>query len=160
MSHPTSFRHALWDGLRTIYRGIRRTVATATEHSGPAFVVSANLSEVEAALGRQFFAPNWAFSYNKRGEDLNLARVEHNRREIHHHEYVWWQTHVRGWTQDDGSVRLRSHYELEPTAYDQDHIDGIGLDVDTGTDTLAEVLDEEGLSYEYYENLPAGGLSR
>jgi len=157
MSHPTTFRHALWDGLRALYRKFRQLVATSEEHSGPALVAHESIEDVTAALGRQYFAPNWEFSYNKRGEEMNLARVEYEPEVVQNHEYVWWQTHVRGWEQDDGSVRLRSHYELEPTEYDQDHIDGVGIDVLAGTETTARVLDDEGLSYERHEDLPAGG---
>lgn len=157
MGHPTTLRHALWDGLRAFYRKIRRFVATAEEHSGRALVVAENVEEVRSALGSHYFAPNWEFSYNERGEQLNLARIEYEPREVRDHEFVWWQTHVRGWKQDDGSVRLRPHYELEPTEYDQDHINGIGVDVVAGTDQVAAVLDDAGLSYERHEDLPAGG---
>jgi len=157
MSHPTGIRHALWDALRKFYRDFRRVVASSSEHGGQALVADASLDEVTAALGRQYFAPNWEFSYHERGEDLNLARVEHDPREIQGHEYVWWQAHVRGWEQDDGSVRLRPHYELEPTEYDQDHIDGIGLEVTPGLEQVAQTLDAEGISYERHEDLPAGG---
>ena len=171
MSHPTTIRHALWDGVRTAYRHLRRIVATRPEHSGPALVVDGSLDAVEAALGRQYFAPNWEFSYNKRGEDLNLARIHHDERTVQGHTYVWWQSHVRGWRQDGGdgaedgdgddaggdAVRLRAHHELEPTEYDQDHIAGVGVDVERGLDAVAQALDEEGVAYERFEALAAGG---
>jgi hypothetical protein len=157
MSHPTTLRHAVWDALRTFYRDFRRVVASGEEHAGQALVVPEGVDTIEAALGRQFFSPNWEFSYHERGEDLNLARVVYDRRRVGHHEYVWWQTHVRGWEQGDGSVRLRPHYELEPTEYDQDHIAGIGVDIDLGIDHVAAALDDEGLSYVRHEDLPAGG---
>lgn len=157
MSHPTSLRHALWDGLRTLYRKIRRVVASGEEHDGEALVVSASVEEVEAALGRRSFAPNWEFSYHERGEVLNLARVIYERRDVRDHEYVWWQTHVRGWEQADGSVRLRPHFELEPTEYDQDHINGIGIDVPEGVYRVKRVLDDAELEYVHHEDLPAGG---
>lgn len=157
MSHPTSIWHALWDAFRSFYKDVKRVLASSTEHGGQALVVEASLEDVRASLGRQHFAPNWEFSYYERGENLNLARVEYDSREVRDHEYVWWQAHVRGWVQDNGSVRLRPHYELEPTEYDQDHIDGIGLDVTTGLEQVAQVLDEEGLPYEHHEHVPAGG---
>ncbi|WP_336133517.1 hypothetical protein [Natronomonas amylolytica] len=157
MSHPTTVWHALWNALRSLYRDLRRIVASSTEHGGQALVVDASREAVTAALGRRYFGPNWQFSYHERGEDLNLARVVHEPREVHGHEYVWWQTHVRGWVQDDGSVRLRPHYELEPTEYDQDHLEGIGLDVTRGVERLGDSLDADGLRYERYEDLPAGG---
>lgn len=157
MAHPTTIRHAIWDTLRRFYRDFRRIVAESEEHSGEALVVPVNVAEVRAALGRQYFAPNWQFSYHERGEQLNLARVEYDVREVRDHEFVWWQTHVRGWVQGDGSVRLRPHYELEPTEYDQDHLSGIGLEVPLGVEKVARALDAEGIPYEHYENLPAGG---
>lgn len=156
MSHPTTIRHALWDGLRTVYRDFRRLVASGEEHSGPAVVVPATVEEATAALGHQYFAPNWEFSYYERGEDLNLARVQYDHLVVQDHEYLWWQTHVRGWMQADGSIRLRPHYELEPTEYDQDHINGIGLDVPKGMERVTEALAREGIAYEEYEDLPAG----
>lgn len=159
MSHPTTIRHAVWDGLRMLYWTLRRVVASGQEHGGPALVVPETAESVTATLGRRYFAPNWEFSYYRRGEDLNLARVEYEHREIADHEYVWWQTHVRGWKQDDGSIRLRPHYELEPTEYDQDHIDGVGLDVAAGVENVADVFDDEGISYRRYEHLPATGGS-
>lgn len=157
MTHPTTFRHSFWNALRTLYRLFRRSVASSEEHGGEALVVPATVEEVTAALGHQYFAPNWEFSYYERGEDLNLARVGYDRRELHGHRYRWWQTHVRGWIEDDGSVRLRPHYELEPTEYDQDHVDGIGLDVSVGVQNVEEALEEEGVPYEHHEHLPPGG---
>lgn len=109
------------------------------------------------ALGHQYSAPNWGLSYHERGEDLDLARVEYTHRRIRDHEYEWWQTHVRGWVQDDGSVRLQSHYELESTEYDRDHIDGIGLDIGVGVDNVARALDREGIGYERNGMLSTGG---
>lgn len=157
MSHPTTIRHALWDGLRTVYRDLRRLVASGEEHSGPAVIVPATHDEVTAALGHQYFAPNWEFSYYERGEDLNLARIAYEHLVIDDHDYHWWQTHVRGWAHPDGSIRLRPHYELEPTEYDQDHINGIGLDVAKGIEQVTDALDREGLDYNQHENVPAGG---
>jgi len=146
-----------FDAVSYGYRELRKALFTAPRPSGTYVVVAGTVDEVEAALGRESYAPNWEFSYHERGEDLNLARIEYEPREIHDHEYVWWQAHVRGWRQSEESIRLRPHYELEPTEYDQDHIDGIGLDVTRGVERVAEALNAEGLHYERYENLPPGG---
>lgn len=113
------------------------------------------MEDVRSTLGSRYFAPNWEFSSNERGEDMNLARIEYEHREVRDQELVWWRTHVRGPKQDDGSGRLRPHDELEPTEYDQHH--GIGVDVAAGTDVVAAVLDDAGPSYERHGNLPAGG---
>jgi hypothetical protein len=121
--------------------------------------VPVSIETVTRALGHRSYAPNWEFSYHERGEDLNLARIEYDRRRVRDHEYEWWQTHVRGWSQADGSVRLRPHYELEPTEYDQDHINGIGLDITVGVNNVAHALDAEGISYERHSKVPAGGTA-
>ena len=161
MSHPSTIRHAIWDAVRTLYRDLRRAVSSATEHDGEALVATASVAGLEAVLGVAYFAPNWEFSYYERGEDLNLARVVYDRREIEGHEFVWWQTHVRGWqfVDDEGRVRtrLRPHYELEPTEYDQDHLNRVGLDVGAGVDAVAAVLKSAGIDFERFEDLPAGG---
>lgn len=161
MAHPTTIRHAFWDGLRTFYRDFRRAIARGEEHGGPALVVPLSAAEAEATIGRAFFAPNWEFSYYERGEDLNLARIQYEQREIDDHVYEWWQTHVRGWEyrDDDGQAytRLRCHWELEPTEHDQDHVDGVGLSITRGVDTVAMVLEKAGVSYERHDDLPPGG---
>lgn len=124
-------------------------------------MVALGADELVPVFGRAYFAPNWEFSYYERGEVLNLARVEYERREIHHHRYEWWQTHVRGWEFRDADqelhTRLRPHWELEPTEHDQDHVDGLGLDIPRGVDAVADVLEEAGIAYTRYEELPPGG---
>lgn len=156
VSHPTTVWHAIFDGLRALYRNVKRAVATASEHDGRALVVDADVETVEAALGRRYFAPNWQLSYYERGEVLNLARVEYGTETAQNHEFEWWQTHVRGWHHDDDSVRLRCHYELEPSMNDQDHLDGVGIDIERGTAVVAGVLDDAELDYAEREDLPAG----
>jgi len=110
MSRPRTIRHVLWDSLRTLYRELRRVFASGSEHGGLALAVSEPLEELQAALGRRYFAPNWEFSY----------------------------------------------YELEPTEYDQDHIDGVGVDVPAGVEAVERALDGIGIGYERYEQLPPG----
>lgn len=160
MSHPTTFWHVLWDGLRHLYRKLKRVVAGASEHDGQALVVDATAATVRAALGRRYFGPNWHLSYYERGEVLNLARVEYDAQTVLGHEFVWWQTHVRVWEHGEGTVRLRCHYELEPSMNDQDHLEEIGLDVDRGIDVVASALDDAGIEYEHHDDLPVGGTAR
>lgn len=158
MSHK-GITHAIWDGLRGVYWAFRNKVATIEEPDGPVIIVSEPIETVEAALGREYFAPNWEFSYYERGEDVNVARIIHEGRTVDGHAYDWWQTHVRGWRQADGSVRLRAHFELEPTENDQDHIDGVGFDEARGLEETAAALDSQELSYERLDFLPGGGDS-
>jgi hypothetical protein len=109
--------------------------------------VDAAVDELEAALGAQSWAPNWEVSYYKRGEDLNLARVEYAP-----HPWrvgtglTWAQTHVRGWARG-GVVVLRAHYEPEPTEHPRAHLDGVGHSIGGGMEKLRDALDEEGIAY-------------
>jgi len=109
--------------------------------------VDADLEALRRELGQQSFAPNWEYSYHKRGEDLNLARVEYAP-----HPWrvgtglTWAQTHVRGWGRD-GVVVLRAHYEPEPTEHPKEHLDGVGHSIEGGMERLRDVLDETGIGY-------------
>jgi hypothetical protein len=109
--------------------------------------VDAGLDEIRHALGRQSWAPNWEYSYYKRGEDLNLARVEYGSEPIRVGTGVdWWQAHVRGWERDDVVV-LRAHYEPEPTEHPKAHLDGVGHSIETGMQRLRDALDAAGIGY-------------
>lgn len=71
-----------FDQVRYGYRQLRKALFTADRPSGKYLVVDASTDEVEAALGRQSYAPNWEFSYHERGEILNLARVVYEERAV------------------------------------------------------------------------------
>lgn len=138
-----------WDSIRRAYRHLRKLLFTTPRSGGPYFLVDADLDEITEVLGQHSYAPNWEFSYNYRGEDLNLAQVVHHRSKTHP-DAVWWQTHVRGWGTED-RVELQAHWETEPTENDSAHLEGHGLEVSIGMKNLREVLDEEGLEYEKFE---------
>jgi hypothetical protein len=145
----------LWDAVRVpfdvvrhAYREFRKALFTADRPSGKYLVVDASIAEIERALGEQSYAPNWEFSYYKRGEVLNLARVVYERSEAGGETRVWWQTHVRGWRNDAGQLELHAHWELEPTENGNAHIDGVGFTFDRGMANLRSALDEAGLDYE------------
>ncbi|MFT4890573.1 MAG: hypothetical protein ACI9YT_001489 [Halobacteriales archaeon] len=135
-----------FDAVRYGYRELRKALFTASRPSGTYLVAAASVGEVEAALGRESYAPNWEFSYYERGEVLNLARVEYEERTVDGTMYRWWQTHVRGWDHPDG-VALKAHWELEPTENGNAHIDGVGFGHDRGMENLQAVLDRSELAY-------------
>ena len=135
-----------FDAIRYGYRELRKALFTAPRPSGTYLVAAASVDEVEAALGRESYAPNWEFSYYERGEVLNLARVEYEAHAVEGITYRWWQTHVRGWDHPDG-VALNAHWELEPTENANPHIDGVGFGHDRGMTNLQAVLDRSDLAY-------------
>lgn len=144
---------SLWTVLRKHYMAMRRRLFSRPEPSGKAIIVDIGFEELRAVLGEQFFAPNWETSYYFRGEVLNLARVEYAER----HGFEWWQTHVRGWPNSDGSTRLRAHYELEPTEHPREHVAGKYLNSTKGTELTAEALAAHSVPHHIEHNLPPGG---
>lgn len=149
MSEPTWHGGLPWGRLRRWYRSLRRTLFSTPEPvDRPALTVDATVDELRAALGAQSFAPNWEYSYHKKGEDLNLARVVHAP-----HPWrvatglTWAQTHVRGWARD-GVVVLRAHWEPEPTEAPKAHLDGVGHDIERGMQNLKSALDKADISYD------------
>lgn len=134
-----------WDHLRWAYRSFRKLFFTKERSDRPVFMVDASVTEIEAELGRHSFSPNWEFSYNYRGEDLNLARVV-SWKSPEHPGIKWWQTHVRGFAPEgDGPVELQAHWEPEPTEHDTDHLEGTGFSAEKGKEILGEYLDQTDL---------------
>lgn len=112
--------------------------------------VDIGLDAVRQALGGRSWAPNWEYSYYKRGEDLNLALVvywdDHDHVDEDGDPIIWWQYHVRGWLRD-GVVVLRAHFEPEPTEHPKAHLNGVGHDIERGMETLRGELDGLGIEF-------------
>lgn len=136
-----------FDAVRYAYRQMRKTLFTAPRPSGQYVVVDADVTDIERELGKRSYAPNWEFSYYERGEDLNMARVVYDRRTIDGTTYRWWQTHTRGWENGEGQIELSAHWELEPTENGNEHIDGVGISVESGRENLKRALDDTELEY-------------
>lgn len=129
---------AFWKSLQDAHRTFRRELFTKSRPQGPYVVLDANLKDVRSAFGSRSYAPNWEFSYRKKGEDLNLARVVH----VPERSLPWWQYHVRGW--DMGShVEITAHFEPEPTEHPSAHLKGRGFDREKGVQEVREVVTEE-----------------
>lgn len=135
-----------WDAIRYSYRELRKELFSRSRPTGRYFVVDASPDAIRAALGSQSYAPNWEFSYYKRGEILNLARVTHEEQSVDGTTYTWWQTHTRGWDHPDG-VALHAHWELEPTEHPDEHLNGTGFDFDRGMENLERALWDCDLEY-------------
>lgn len=148
---PIRLRKVPWHTIRQVYRSVRQQFFTVPEPTTPALVVDVGPTRVEDAFGQRSFAPNWEFSYNYRGEDINLARVER----VPHkpHGVAWWQTHLRGWEQEDGTLRLRAHWEPEPTEHPIPHLSETGFSWPMGTEVIRKEAREAGLDAEYHERL-------
>jgi len=129
-----------WNSVRSGYRWMRRTFFTVSKPDGPYFVVDADLDELRELFGVRSHAPNWEFSYNYQGEDLNLARVfyDPNRGPD---GVDWWQYHVRAFERDDGLVEFTGHVEPEPTEHAKPHLRGTGYDTSEAMDEFGRTLD-------------------
>ena len=141
-----------WPFVRQLYRDFRRAFFTKPRPEGVYLRIhDATARGLERDLGSKYFAPNWEFSYNKRGEDINLARIESAPHPIRTGTDVeWMQDHIRGWAQD-GFVDLGCHYEPEPTEHAKEHLEGGPFSRSDGMDHLRAVLDELDIEYEEVE---------
>lgn len=124
---------------RRLYYKIRKMLFTRERPKGPFLAVDADKDKIVREFGQMFYGPNWALSYNFRGEIVNLARINY------HYDpktdIDWWQVHVRGWTGEDGLIYLRGHYEAEPTEYPSQHLDGTGYNLEHGMMILEKTLE-------------------
>jgi hypothetical protein len=125
--------------IQPLFRWFRHTFFKKPKPDGLFLKVYEDPETIVQRLGEGPYAPNWEQSYDK-GEDINLA-------DIRYHNDRWWQTHVRGWVQDD-HVEMTAHWELEPTEHWHDHLDGVGFDRVRGLENMKDALDEAELTYE------------
>lgn len=138
--------------IRRTYRSLRSIFAGRPRPSGPYLRVDLEPEDIERKLGKRSYAPNWEFSYYKRGEDLNLARVLYADGAAPGGGPVWWQYHVRGWrgeNADGAFTDLRCHLEPEPTESPAEHLAEEGFNLGGGMQNLRAALD--GLDVEYEE---------
>lgn len=127
------------------YSAIRRVYFKKPRPRGEYLVVDMGPDDVESLLGVRNFAPNWELSYYKAGENMNLSRVQWHYDEDYP-EYRWWQLHVRGWEEPDGTW-LRAHWELEPSENGHAHIEEIGYSASAGMTALKFVLDDANVEF-------------
>lgn len=148
------------------YRQLRKRFFTRPEPTTSAWIIDATPEEVAAAFGRHYYAPNWEFSYNYRGEDCNIARVEHvsgldNRTlerfgddlDVAPRDIDWWQLHVRGWAQPDVGTRVRVHREPEPTEHPRVHLAGTHVCSVGARDAIDDVFTSLDAAHTYHETL-------
>lgn len=144
-----TWHHSLpWKPLQDIYRWFRREFFTKDAPSGEYLVVDPITFDdpIDIELGQFSFSPNWEFSYNKRGEDFNIARVV----QAHDLDWpclVWWQCHVRGWFYN-GLLYLHAHWEPEPTEHPEAHLKGQGYDKQRGMAILESYLARLNIPYQ------------
>lgn len=137
-----------WHTVQRAYSRFRSRFFTVDRPPEKYFRVDATKNEIEYEFGIRSWAPNWEFSYNKRGERINLARVVYEPRKINGEEYTWWQAHVRGWQMPNGRFDLGGHWETEPTEHPTAHLNGVGWDRNRGMENIKTVLDTSDLEYE------------
>lgn len=128
---------------------IRKSFFSKPKPENPAVLVDRPLDEVIELLGRNYFEPGWEFSYSYSDEILNLRRVEYAPGILP--GCKWFQVHIRGYEHDDGRIELAAHFETEPTEHPNEHVNGIGIDIDHGNAALMALLDDLGVTYEYVE---------
>lgn len=81
-------------------------------------------------------------SYYYFGEELNMVRGMYK-----DDEYEWYQYHVRGFDNDEGT-ELRPHTELYWRIYPRKHMELINLSVEEGIEMTVDILKETDLEYD------------
>lgn len=108
--------------------------------------LEANEARLTRLYGYESFHPNWEFSYNKKGEILNLAQPLYEEQRAS--DAVWWQTHLRGWEGPGDAIDLRAHWEASPTEHWREHLHGTGTNVSRAMDRVEATLDGANVEYE------------
>lgn len=106
----------------------------------------ASLDDLRGVFGDAYFTNAWELSYNYKGEDLNMRRPLRK-----DDKYEWYQTHVRGFEQEDGTVKLEIHEDLEPTEHPYYHLHppkDANLSEQNAIEDVSAVLDDAGISYD------------
>lgn len=163
---PFEPAYSVWDRLRHIHEAplrnlrrsfwwVRKTFFSKPPSETPAFLVELTKPEVVGFFGRHHFEPGWELSYNYHGEVLNLRRVEYDHKE----NYEWWQVHIRGFRHGDDHIELTAHYETEPAEHPDAHINLYGLDVPKGMTAIRELMERDGIEFEYLEAAERAGVS-
>jgi len=133
--------------LRSVKRlaGYTRFILSGSRSGGRDLRVEADEDTVRDALGDAFFTNGWELSWHYKGEDMNMRRPLRL-----DDQYEWYQTHVRGYVDDDGTVYLEAHEDLEPTEYPYWHLyppEDAARNQRRALADVAEVLDDNGIEY-------------
>lgn len=143
MTKPDDIRTWPWRKLLTLFMWVRTMFFTNPRPDRRYIEVEVSKEELERMLGKAGYTNDWEFSYNKRGEDLNMRKPLYK-----DDDYEWYQHHVRGWVNDAGHVELHAHEELEPTEYPKLHLKGVNYDYDSGMMRLRMMLVRNGVDHE------------
>jgi hypothetical protein len=106
--------------------------------------VDMTIDELEDYLGDRHFAPWQKLAYNYRGEDLGMRLTF--RKSGTESTYEWYQLHVRAF-EDDGTVKLAVHTELDPLQYPSEHLNDINLSVSEAVDMIVEMFEADGVAH-------------
>lgn len=133
----------LWDRALLYFSYFRRRYfSVEVPPKQPRVYVEEDYEKLQEIFRREHFLVSWPFSYNYEGEVMNMARAEYE-----DDEYSFYQTHVRAFESDDGYFFL-AHYELDPTDYPREHLDGVNIDGAKGRENLKDILSEYDIDYE------------
>lgn len=145
--------------LVSIYYFIRALIATKDRPKGPVLVIDENVDDTKYKLGQVFFNGKFPYSWNYRGENLNMRREYYD----DSFDWPWRQLHIRGFKQKvTGKIELQPHEEVSPTGDNDDtdkkmshqlaHLRGKESDIVRGVEMTKEILDSLNIDYteEYY----------
>lgn len=128
-----------WDVIKHAFQQFRHASFT-TERTGPWIEVEATVDEVEWLLAGQHFAPWNKFSFNYKGEVLNMRRIE-SVSDGEGDDLTYWQLHVRVFERPNGNVEVRAHTEECPLVHPEEHIDMENVTTDGAMDRMRSIFE-------------------
>lgn len=135
-----------WPALKRAFYQIRGSLFSKPRPDRQHLVTEASIEEVRRELasvysfggdGKGFgFTNVWEFSFEKHGEDLNMRLPLYIP-----DEFEYYQLHIRGYEQPDGTTELDMHIELEPSEHPKGHLNGTNYKVGKALDIYKGVLE-------------------
>lgn len=131
-----------WDTIKYAFQQVRHSKFTVG-HEPPYVQTNSTIDEIEDILVDNHFGPWNTLSFNYKGEDLNMRRIECVKKE--NGEKLWLQTHVRVFSTPDGA-KVKAHRELCPIEHPGMHIEEVEFSEALGMKTVRDILQEEGVT--------------
>lgn len=131
-----------WEAIGLLARKLRVVYGTVDKPEEPHLNVDLTVNEATDVLRAVHFREDWILSFYYRGEDGSLCRPE-----FEADGYEDYQLHVRLFEQDDGTLDIYGHHELDPIMHPREHIQEVNYDNRRGIEMVKDILDREGIGY-------------
>lgn len=132
------YRELPWAAKRELFRWFRKSYFTVDKPDAPYFTVDRSVSEIEEALARQGFTPDWPLSYLYGGEDANLRLYFYNPSKKLPHR----QVHVRLFEAANGT-QVMCHEEPDGYHHPEEHLASDDMEHEAANEFVKRRLENE-----------------